>query len=98
MIERVGDTLQLSGPLTLQTVKVLYDRGLQADGSTSLVIDLSQVEAVDSSGVSLLLSWLREAQRRNITVCFSNIPDNLMSLAKLYGVADVLPLCGGSAA
>lgn len=98
MIERVGDTLQLSGPLTLQTVKGLYDRGLQADGSTSLVIDLAQVEAVDSSGVSLLLSWLREAQRSNIALSFSNIPHNLMSLAKLYGVADLLPLSGGPSA
>ncbi len=98
MITRDGDKLQLSGPLTLQTVKELYDRGLQANGSTSLVIDLSRVESVDSSGVSLLLSWLREAQRSNINVSFSNIPHNLMSLAKLYGVADMLPLSGDSAA
>ncbi len=98
MIERNGDKLILSGPLTLQTVKALYDRGLLADGSKSLVIDLSQVEAVDSSGVSLLLSWLREAQRSNISVSFSNIPHNLLSLAKLYGVADMLPLGGGAAA
>ncbi len=98
MITRVGDKLQLSGPLTLQTVKALPDRGLQANGSSSLVIDLSQVEGVDSAGVSLLLSWLREAQRSNIHVSFSNIPHNLMSLAKLYGVADMLPVSGESAA
>ncbi|HEY5995051.1 MAG TPA: STAS domain-containing protein [Gallionellaceae bacterium] len=98
MITRNGDKLQVAGPLTLHTVKALYDRGLQANGSKNLVVDLSQVEAVDSSGVSLLLSWLREAQRSDINVCFTNIPDNLMSLARLYGVADVLPVCGGSAA
>lgn len=98
MITRNGDTLQLAGPLTLQTVKELFDRGLQAGGGTRLVIDLAQVEAVDSSGVSLLLSWLREAQRSNINLSFSNIPHNLMSLAKLYGVADMLPLSGGPAA
>ncbi len=98
MITRDGDKLQLSGPLTLQTVKELYDRGLQANGSTSLVVDLSRVEGVDSAGVSLLLSWLREAQHSGINVSFSNIPQNLMSLAKLYGVADMLPLSGDSAA
>jgi phospholipid transport system transporter-binding protein len=97
VIERNGDTLKLSGPLTLQTVKALYDRGLLADGSASLVIDLTQVEAVDSSGVSLLLSWLREAQRSNISLHFSNVPHNLMSLAKLYGVADMLPVNGSAA-
>jgi phospholipid transport system transporter-binding protein len=97
VITRDGDKLQLAGPLTLQTVKALFDRGLQADGSASLVVDLARVEAVDSAGVSLLLTWLREAQRTNITLCFSNIPENLMSLARLYGVADMLPLCGDAA-
>ena len=44
-----------------------------------------------------MLCWLREAERGNITLCFSNIPENLMSLARLYGVADMLPLCGDAA-
>jgi phospholipid transport system transporter-binding protein len=91
------NTLRLSGPLTLNTVKSLFDRGLP-QGQSSLVVDLSAVEAVDSAAVSLLLSWLREAQRRNITLCFNSIPENLMSLARLYGVADLLPACGGTAA
>lgn len=92
-----GDTLRLSGPLTLNTVKALFDQGLP-QGQSSLVVDLSAVEAVDSAAVSLMLSWLREAQRRNISLCFNSIPDNLMSLARLYGVADVLPACGGTPA
>ena len=90
MISRTGNLLQVSGPLTLQTVKPLYDGGLQANGQASLVIDLSGVEAVDSAAVSLLLAWLREAQRSNVSLSFSRIPDNLLSLARLYGVADML--------
>jgi phospholipid transport system transporter-binding protein len=92
-----GDTMRLTGPLTLHTVKALFDQGLPP-GQSSLVVDLSAVEAVDSAAVSLMLVWLREAQRRNITLCFSHVPDNLTSLARLYGVADVLPLCGGAPA
>ena len=98
MITRNGDKLQLSGPLTLQTVKALFDQGLQAGEKTSLEVDLSQVEAVDSAAVSLMLAWLREAQRGKIKLCFSHIPDNLLSLARLYGVAELLPLCGDVAA
>ena len=97
MITRDGDKLKLSGPLTLQTVKALFDQGLQANGKTSLEVDLSQVEAVDSAAVSLMLAWLREAQRGKIKLCFSHIPDNLLSLARLYGVAELLPLCGDAA-
>ncbi len=91
-----GDTVRLNGPLNLETVKALFDRGLPQ--GPRLVVDLSAIEAVDSSAVSLMLVWLREAQRRNVTLCFSGIPDNLMSLARLYGVADVLPVCGGAPA
>ncbi len=98
MITRDGDNLQLTGPLTLQTVKAVFDEGLQAGAKSRLVVDLSRVEAVDSSAVSLMLAWLREAQRSNVTLCFSNSPDNLMSLARMYGVADMLPLCGAVAA
>lgn len=90
MISREGNLLRISGPLTLQTVKSLYDGGLQANGQGSLTVDLSQVEAVDSAAVSLLLVWLREAQRNNVNLNFLHIPDNLQSLARLYGVAELL--------
>jgi len=98
VITRNDDSLQLSGPLTLQTVKELFDQGLQTTGKLMLVVDLSRVEAVDSSAVSLMLAWLREAQRSNVSLCFSHIPDNLLSLARLYGVAEMLPMCGNVAA
>lgn len=93
MISREGNRLRLSGPLTTDTVRPLFDSGLQAAGQANLVVDLSQVEAVDSAAVGLLLAWVREAQRSNISLCFSHIPDNLLSLASLYGVADAIPKC-----
>ena len=76
----------------LETVKPLYQQGLRAAGKTSLVVDLSGVEAVDSSAVSLMLMWLREARRDKVSLCFSHVPDNLLSLARLYDVVEQLPL------
>lgn len=55
-----------------------------------LEIDFAQLDKVDSSAVSLMLVWLREAQRNNVTIRFANVPANLMSLAKLYGVSELL--------
>ena len=92
MITRNGDNLQISGPLTLDTVKPLFIAGLQAAGKKSLVVDLSQVEAVDSAAVSLMLAWLRDAQRNQVDISFTHVPNNLLSLARLYGVADLLPI------
>ena len=62
-------------------------------GQTDLVIDLRQVKAVDSAAVSLMLLWLREAQRNKVNLCFTHVPENLLSLARLYDVAELLPLC-----
>lgn len=92
MIARDGDCLRVSGRLTMDTVAALFGTALQPNGNAVLMIDLAQVESVDSAAVSLLLSWLRRAQRNNVTLSFSNVPDNLLSLARLYGVADILPL------
>lgn len=93
MISGSDKRMQLQGSLTMRTVGKLYGGGLQLQGAASLVVDLAQVAEVDSSAVSLMLSWLREAQRNNVNLCFSHVPDNLLSLARLYGVAEILPLC-----
>ncbi len=93
MISRDGDRFQVSGRLTIDAVTTLYNSGLQPDGKSALVVDLGQVEAVDSAAVSLLLSWLRRAQRDHVSLCFLNVPDNLMSLARMYGVAELIPIC-----
>ena len=93
MISRDGDRFQVSGRLTIDVVTALFNSGLPPDGKSALVVDLGKVEAVDSAAVSLLLSWLRRAQRDHVSLCFSNVPDNLMSLARMYGVAELIPLC-----
>jgi len=93
VISRDGNRFQVSGPLTMDVVTALFNSGLPPDGKSALVVDLGKVEAVDSASVSLLLSWLRRAQRDQVSLCFSNVPDNLMSLARMYGVAEFIPLC-----
>lgn len=90
--------MQVVNRLTIETVTPLFKNGLQAAGEMPLVVDLAQVKTVDSAAVSLLLAWLREAQRSNMTLCYAHIPENLLSLARLYGVADMLPLCGNDSA
>ena len=89
--------IQISGRLTVDVVASLTDLKARAMGQTDWVVNFQQVEAVDSSAVGLLLLWLREAKRNKINLCFSNVPENLLSLARLYGVAELLPLCGNPA-
>ena len=92
MISRDGERLQVSGRLTMETVGELLNLGAPPTGQAEWVVDLARVEAVDSAAVSLLLAWLRAARRSRVQLCFAHVPQNLLSLASLYGVLDMLPL------
>jgi phospholipid transport system transporter-binding protein len=83
--------MALSGGLTMQTVPALFETGLQHLASQDLQVDFSQVESVDSAAVSMLLGWARAAQHGQRDLRVLNLPDDLLSLARLYGVADMLP-------
>ena len=54
------------------------------------ILDFSSVKTVDSSSVSLVLSWIRAAQAREIEPKLSCAPEKLFDLAKLYGVVDLI--------
>jgi phospholipid transport system transporter-binding protein len=84
------NVLRVSGRLTIDTATALFNKGLPLTEGKELIIDLAKVEAVDSSAVSLMLSWLRAAQRKQVKLSFVNVPENLQSLANLYGVAESL--------
>jgi phospholipid transport system transporter-binding protein len=91
MIERDGNGLHLRGAITVANVAELCEAGKAqlADGDK---VDLSGVTEVDSSALSLIFEWQREAARRKLKLTFGNHPDSLKSLAELYGVADLVSL------
>lgn len=91
MITREGDRLMVQGRLTIATVPTLFETGLQYLTSENFLVDFSKVEAVDSAAVSLLLGWARAAQRSQHELRVVGLPANLLSLAHLYGVSDLLP-------
>lgn len=91
MIKRDGDRLLVHGRLTIATVPALFETGLQHLNKEDLLVDFSAVEAVDSAAVSLLLGWQRAAQRAQRQLRVMGLPDDLQSLARLYGVDELLP-------
>lgn len=91
MIVREGERLVVSGHLIMTTVPALFEAGLQHLRSEDLLVDFSQVEVVDSAAVSMLLGWSRAVQRSQRNLRVTGLPDDLLSLARLYGVAELLP-------
>lgn len=90
MIECREGRCTLRGPVTINNVVALLDQGNGLFTAPEVTVDLEGVTEVDSAAVSLLLEWRREAGRQGRRIHFANLPGNLMSLAKLYGVTEML--------
>jgi len=92
--EAPNEALALTGALSFETIpKVLEESAVyaaRADLPARLTIDFSGITGVDSAAVALLLEWRRQAMRRGKQLVFVNLPPNLLALAELYGVADLI--------
>jgi phospholipid transport system transporter-binding protein len=91
---RDGDRVSLSGPLNLQTVPAVFRFGLDSFADGARVVDFAAVTEVDSSAVAMAIEWLRARPAGagdKPALQFLNLPEGFVSLARLYGVADLLP-------
>ena len=82
----------LRGALTLATVAPLLEQGRAAFASCNgaIVVDMGQVERVDSGGLALLVDWLSWAQAAHRDLKFTALPAALLALARLSDVEDLL--------
>lgn len=77
--------------LTFASAPEALAQGAAAIRAGETVFDLGGVKAADSSGVALLLAWQRRALDAGHRLTFINVPDNVRTLAALYGVDTLLP-------
>jgi phospholipid transport system transporter-binding protein len=76
--------------LTVANATEALAQGLAALRAGQTVFDLSQVETVDSAAVSVMLAWQRAAAQNGSKLELRNLPDQLKSLTKLYGVCTLV--------
>ena len=90
----VGEVLQIDGALNFVSMpRILDETALYAAQETlpsCLAIDFANVTDIDSSAVALLLHWRREAARLGKQLRYVHLPQNLVTLAQLYGVDDMI--------
>ena len=91
MIRRDGERLFVSGPVTLANVAHVLEEGYAQIRAGAGAVDLGEVTELDSSLLAVLLAWLREARRLGRGLDFSNLPEGLSTIARLYGVVELLP-------
>jgi phospholipid transport system transporter-binding protein len=90
MMRREDSRIVLSGPLTLANVAAVLEEGRRHLAEGAAVVDLAAVSELDSSALALLLAWLREAKAGGRALAFANLPESLQTIARLYGVEDLL--------
>lgn len=97
MIRVDGGRMVVSGALTLASVAADLAQGKAAIAGGARSVDLGEAGELDSSALALLLAWLREARRLGGELSFNNLPQGLVTIARLYGVAELLPASSASA-
>jgi len=91
VIRRDGDCVHVDGPVTLANVTRVLQAGYVELRAGARVIDLAEVTELDSSLLAALLAWLREARHRKAELVFAHLPEGLTTIARLYGVSELLP-------
>lgn len=82
---------RVSGTLDASTVTDLLKQGEQRfAGPPQLDVDLANVADSDSAGLALLIEWLRITRQRGQRIHFSNLPRQIVALARISEVEELI--------
>jgi len=84
-----GNVVSLNGRVNFDSSPALRDRLLailQGPSPESVVVDLSKVTYIDSSGIATLIEGLKIARNHHISFCLKGLEGRLLDLFKVTGV------------
>ncbi len=84
-----GDVDMASSPRLRETLLEL----LQADSASKVIVNLEQVEYMDSSGVASLVEGLQAARRRNAGFVLAGLNEGPRHVLELTRLMDVFVTC-----
>lgn len=89
-----GHRLSVSGELDLATTPQLEQKAriLLADGARSIVIDLANLDFIDSTGLRLLLLLSREAAGDDWAMLITRPSEQVQTILEITGTATELPI------
>lgn len=80
--------------IQLDEIGPIEKMGLEAIENGDAIFDFTEVKQADSAMLALLLQWIRKAKAKGLMPEVKNMPEGLWSLARLYGVRELLrPYC-----
>ena len=96
-----GSVLHLRGRLNIDSSPALRDRLLEmlrVQSPQSVIVDLTDVYYIDSSGIATLIEGLKMAHLRQTTLCLQGLQGRLLHLFEVTGMSTLFEKNGcGSA-
>ena len=89
-ITQMDNQWHLNGEVDVDTANIILKQSEQLTFLPEIIIDFGHVTYIDTAAISLILEWKRRATKNKSRLSIVNLPSNLISLAKLYGVADFI--------
>jgi ABC-type transporter Mla MlaB component len=91
-VEPTANGFRVYGQVMFSNVRFLRAQGekLIRDIQNHIEIDLSEMKDQDASTFSLLLCWVRFAQKNTNTVHFKHAPQSLQRMRKMFGLTEVI--------
>ncbi|MGB8432746.1 MAG: STAS domain-containing protein [Burkholderiales bacterium] len=89
-LRREGDRLLVDGPLGIDTVREVLGAASAACSDGVRVVDLAGVSSADSAAIALALELKHEAEVAGRELTFTNLPQAMEKLARLYAVSEMI--------
>ncbi len=91
-----GIVIELVGEIDLGTASIVEDEVRRAEESEDLIVlDLSAVSFMDSTGVRMVLAADHRLRERGGALHLTHLPPQVEKLFKLVGITDHLTIDGG---
>lgn len=92
--EEGATVIELIGDLDFHTARRLREQLLElhTQGSNNVVLDMSQLEFIDSSGLSVLVAGLKRLRNSDGNLSLRSIPDQTRRVLEVSGLSRVLSI------
>ncbi|MCK4870264.1 MAG: STAS domain-containing protein [Gammaproteobacteria bacterium] len=93
IIVNKDNMIQVNGALNFAVATKLCREGVRLIAKNKRsVFDLTNIQTEDSSGLALLVAWVKYAHKVNKEIYFVNIPGQLLAIINLCGLDELLPI------
>ena len=86
IINKGGGQIVLTGDMTFATIdKQIAKATAFLASAKEITIDMAGIANTDSAGLALMIEWLKYARTKRTHLRFRNVPEQLVTLARLSG-------------